>query len=84
MLKKQQLTIGLAFSMTIYNAQGKALKKVGLYFNDPVFSHSQLDAAKYSVQKPDYISTVLSTAHSLIFGWENQDTANIVYKTVLC
>ncbi len=81
--KRQQFPIRLAFAMTINKAQGQTLNKVGLYLNDPVFSHGQLYVAMSRVRRPEDISMVLSTANSLLFGWEGHYTANIAYPEVL-
>ena len=37
-----QFPISAAFAMSINKSQGSTLKKVGLYLNEPVFTHGQL------------------------------------------
>ena len=41
-MKRVQFPVRLSFAMTINKAQGQTLHKVGLYLQDPVFSHGQL------------------------------------------
>jgi ATP-dependent DNA helicase PIF1 len=41
MIKRIQFPIRAAFAMTINKAQGATLNTVGIYLNDPVFSHGQ-------------------------------------------
>ena len=45
MIKRIQFPIRAAFAMTINKAQGATLNTVGIYLNDPVFSHGQLYVA---------------------------------------
>lgn len=44
-IRRVQLPIKSAFAMTINKAQGCTLKKVGIYLNEPCFSHGQLYVA---------------------------------------
>ena len=44
-IKRVQFPVRSAFAMTINKAQGATLNKVGIYLDDPVFSHFQLYVA---------------------------------------
>ena len=44
-LRRRQLPIRLAFSMSINKAQGQSLDRVCIYLNNPVFAHGQLYVA---------------------------------------
>ena len=44
-IKRIQFPIRSAFSMTINKSQRSTLKKVGIFLNDPVFTHGQLYVA---------------------------------------
>ncbi|KAL4143317.1 hypothetical protein QTP88_005663 [Uroleucon formosanum] len=48
----RQFPIRIAFAITINNAQGQTLDKVGLCLSQPVFSHGQLYAAMSRKQDP--------------------------------
>ena len=71
-LKRRQFPIRLNFAMTINKAQGQSFNKVGIWLNDPIFSHGQLYVA-------------LSRARSrngIKIKSENNLMRNIVYQEV--
>ena len=41
-MKRTQFPVRLSFSMSINKAQGQTLERVGLYLDEPCFSHGQL------------------------------------------
>ena len=45
-LKRRQFPVIPAFAMTINKSQGQTFDQVGIYLNEPVFSHGQLYVAK--------------------------------------
>ena len=61
--------------MTINKSQGATLKKVGLFLNNPVFSHGQLNVALSRVAS---LEDIILTTNSNIEGV----TRNVVYKEV--
>jgi len=74
-IKRVQFPIRSAFAMTINKSQGATLKKVGLYLNDPVFSHGQLYVALSRVAS---LSDITLATCSDIEGV----TRNVVYREI--
>lgn len=77
-LRRLQLPVRLAFAMTINKSQGQSLQRVGVYLNEPVFTHGQLYVALSRAEDPARVKVML-------FGEEAQrgQTANVVYTEVL-
>jgi PIF1-like helicase/DNA helicase Pif1-like protein len=77
-LRRLQLPIRLAFAMTINKSQGQSLQRVGVYLNEPVFTHGQLYVALSRAEVPARIKVML-------FGDDARrgSTANVVYTEVL-
>jgi hypothetical protein len=75
-LRRRQLPIRLAFSMSINKAQGQSLDRVGIYLNNPVFSHGQLYVA---------LSRCTDCRNLRVLLPSNVDrrTPNIVYREVI-
>jgi len=75
-LRRRQLPIRLAFSISINKAQGQSLNQVGIYLNNPVFAHGQLYVA---------LSRCTDCRNLRILLPSNIDrrTPNIVYKEVI-
>jgi ATP-dependent DNA helicase PIF1 len=74
-IKRVQFPIRSAFAMTINKSQGATLKKVGLFLNNPVFSHGQLYVALSRVAS---LEDIILATNSTIEGV----TRNVVYKEV--
>jgi len=72
-LKRRQFPVRLSFAMTINKAQGQSFNKVGLWFDDPIFSHGQLYVT---------LSRARSREGIKIKSVDNQ-MRNIVYHEVL-
>ena len=74
-LKRIQFPVRSAFAMTINKAQGATLNYVGVFLNDPVFSHGQLYVALSRVSSFEqlFIATNSETEST---------TRNVVYKEI--
>ena len=75
-LRRRQLPIRLAFSMSINKAQGQSLDRVGINLNNPVFAHGQLYVALSRCT--DY-----RNLRVLLPSDVNRKTPNIVYTDVI-
>lgn len=77
-LRRRQLPIRLAFSMTINKAQGQSLGVVGVDLTHPVFSHGQLYVALSRAKDPSHIKVLLNESSE-----SPNTTRNVVYKQIL-
>jgi ATP-dependent DNA helicase PIF1 len=75
-LRRRQYPIRLAFGMSINKAQGQSLDRVGIYLNNPVFTHGQLYVALSRC-------TDIRNLRILLPPNMNRMTANIVYREVI-
>ena len=75
-MKRIQFPIRPAFAMTISKSQGQTLEYVGLWLNEPLFTHGQLYVALSRVSSRKNIK--ISIPHN-----QNKTTRNVVYKNVL-
>ena len=72
-MKRIQYPIRPAFTMTISKSQGQALESVGLWLNEPLFTHGQLYVA---------MSRVFSRKNIKI-SMPSKTTKKVVFKKVL-
>ena len=56
--KRKQFPIRLSFAMTVNKAQGQTIPNVGIYLQEPVFSHGQL-----------YVALSRATTRSTLGSW---------------
>ncbi len=74
-LKRVQFPVRSAFAMTINKSQGATLEFVGIYLNEPVFSHGQLYVAMSRVSS---LTNLFIATNS---EFENV-TRNVVFKEI--
>ena len=73
---RRQFPVRPAFAMTINKSQGQTLGQVGVWLEDPVFTHGQLYVAASRVGHP-------SAIHFAIRKSNGRQTRNVVYQEVL-
>lgn len=61
-LKRRQFPIIPAFAITINKSQGQTFEHVGLFLNEPVFSHGQLYVALSRSRNPDNIKLFIKNS----------------------
>lgn len=79
--KRFQFPIRLSFAMTINKSQGQTLDFVGLYLEQPVFSHGQLYVALSRARTSDGVR-VLLTPPTFDEVRVDRKTKNIVYTEI--
>ena len=73
-LQRRQFPLQLAFAMTINKAQGQTLSRVGVYLEEPVFTHGQLYVA---------LSRATRVADVTVYSNQGDQTTNVVYTELL-
>lgn len=76
-LKRRQFPVNIAFAMTINKSQGQTLKKVGVYLDEPVFSHGHMYVAMSRCSDPREMRFVINEPKRDRNGIY---TKNVVYK----
>ncbi len=74
-LIRKQFPIKVAYAMTINKSQGQTFDKIGLYLQNPVFTHGQFYVGVSRVKKPEDL--VILTSNQV------KKTKNIVYSEIL-
>ena len=85
-LKRRQLPIILAFSMTINKSQGQTFEHVGISLDAPVFAHGQLYVALSRCRQRNRIKVFIKSSGSQGALLENDSrifTRNVVYYEVI-
>ncbi len=79
-----QFPVKLAIAMTINKAQGQTLQKMGLYLNEPVFSHGQLYVACGRVGSSEKLSILVVNGRQQgkFKNFEGTYTRNVVWEEV--
>lgn len=79
--KRTQFPVRLCFAMTINKSQGQTLDFVGLYLEQPVFSHGQLYVA-LSRAKTSKSVKVLLTPPTFEESRQDNKTKNVVFTEI--
>ena len=83
-LKRRQFPIIPAYAMTINKSQGQTFECVGIYLNEPVFSHGQLYVALLRSKNPRQIKVFIKNnqLQGNLLNSDKRFTQNIVYREI--
>ena len=87
--KRRQFPIRPAFAMTINKCQGQTFKKVGIYLDQPIFTHGQLYVAFSRVSNFSSLHVLINPIDKVqgMFNFRpgvvDYCTYNVVYKEIL-
>ncbi|GBM42607.1 hypothetical protein AVEN_148937-1 [Araneus ventricosus] len=84
-LNRRQFPLIPAYMMTINKSQGQTFDHVGIYFDEPVFSHGQLYVALLRSRIPNHVKIYTKTSEVIqgkLLNNEKYFTRNVVYQEV--
>ncbi|GBN29417.1 hypothetical protein AVEN_79521-1 [Araneus ventricosus] len=83
-LKRRQFPLIPAYAMTINKSQGQTFDHVGIYFDEPVFSHGPLYVALSRSRNRNHVKTYTKTSEvqGKLLNNETYFTRNVVYQEV--
>ncbi|GBO36969.1 hypothetical protein AVEN_41248-1 [Araneus ventricosus] len=83
-LKRRQFPLIPAYTMTIFKSQEQALGHVGIYLDEPAFSHGQLYVALSRSRNTNHVKiyTKTSEVQGKLLNNEKYFTQNVVYQDV--
>ncbi|MCL7025254.1 hypothetical protein MKW94_001293 [Papaver nudicaule] len=77
-LRRRQFPVKVCFAMTINKSQGQSLPNVGIYLDEPVFSHGQLYVAVSRTTTRRGLKIVIKNQDNGLEGY----TRNMVYHEI--
>ncbi|GBL91639.1 hypothetical protein AVEN_23683-1 [Araneus ventricosus] len=83
-LKRRQFPLIPAYEMTINKSQGQTFDQVGIYFDEPVFSHGQLYVSLSMSRNPNHVKiyTKTSVVQGKLLKNEKYFTRNVAHQEV--
>lgn len=85
-LSRFQFPVRVSFAMTIIKAQGQTFDNVGIYLQQPCFTHGQLYVAFSRVRRyEDLYVCIVNSSKQGCFSYKNgrKFTRNVIYKSVI-